>query len=109
MTKLKNENDIRIDFKNFDLSVLLGVEDVRQLIGAKNSASVYAALYRHDLPEPIIRRNRQLRWSVGQLRSHFQALEEEFKIRTLKENAASGAGASCAEKKIRTGRPRNVS
>lgn len=85
MTRLTKENDVRVEFKNFDDAVLLGVDEVRQLIGAKSAGSVYAALYRHDLPEPIIRKNRQLRWSVKQMREHLQEIEDDFKKRQIEE------------------------
>lgn len=112
MTDLKNGKDIRVEFKNFDASVLLGVVDVAQLIGAKNAASVYAALYRKDLPEPMIRRNRQLRWSVGQMRTHLQDLEQDFRKRQA--DAASAASGDIVAQtlgnkdKQRIGRPRNL-
>jgi hypothetical protein len=105
MAAAKDEMDIRIQFKHFDDLVLIDIEDVRQLTGAKSTGAVYAALYRGDLPEPIIRRNRQLRWSAGQLRGHFQTMENDFKKRQL--DAADGAGADIpTEEKKRFGRPR---
>ncbi len=114
MTDSKNGKDIRVEFKNFDPSVLLQVVEVAQLIGAKNAASVYAALYRGDLPEPMIRRNRQLRWSVGQVRTHLQELEQEFRKRQADAtSAASGANvvqrldSLGSKEKQRHGRPRN--
>lgn len=92
MANSKIEKDVRIEFKNFDSSVLLGVEDVRQIIGAKNAAAVYAQVYRGDLPEPLIKKNRQLRWSVGQMRGHLQALHDDLKQRLEQAEAATGAG-----------------
>lgn len=105
MTTAKIDTDIRIQFKHFDDLVLIDIEDVRQLTGAKSTGAVYAALYRGDLPEPIIRRNRQLRWSAGQLRVHFQSLENDFKKMQLDAAAGAGANIPTGEKK-RFGRPR---
>lgn len=109
MVKLKTETDIRVGFKNFDPAVLLGVEDLRQIIGAKNATSVYAALYRGDLPEPIIRRNRQLRWSVGQLRCHLQGLQNDFERRQAQIEALGGKDGKTDQKgKNKTGHPRTL-
>ena len=105
MTTAKIDTDIRIQFKHFDASVLIGIDDVRQLVGAASPGAVYAAVYRGDLPKPLIQRNRQLRWSVGQLRNHLQSVEEDFKQR--QSDAAAGQGPSQSpEEKKRFGRPR---
>lgn len=105
MATAKNDTDIRIQFKHFDESVLIGIDDVRQLVGAASAGAVYAAVYRGDLPQPLIKRNRQLRWSVGQLRCHLQTLENDFKKR--QNDAASGLGIDPTPKeKKRFGRPR---
>lgn len=106
MAATKNETDIRIQFKHFDENVLLTLDEVRQLIGAGSAGAVYAALYRGDLPDPLIRRNRQLRWSAGQMRGHFQTLENDFKKRQLDAAAGAGAGADIPDEKKRFGRPR---
>jgi hypothetical protein len=105
MAAAKNETDIRIQFKHFDDCVLINIDDVRQLIGASSTGAVYAAVYRGDLPQPLIKRNRQLRWSAGQMRCHLQTLESDFKKR--ESDVAAGAGADIpTEVKKRFGRPR---
>lgn len=105
MATAKNDTDIRIQFKHFDDCVLIGIDEVRQLVGAASTGAVYAAVYRGDLPKPLIQRNRQLRWSVGQLRNHLQSVEEDFKQR--QSDAAAGHGPSQSpEEKKRFGRPR---
>ena len=105
MAAAKNEMDIRIQFKHFDDCVLINIDDVKQLIGASSTGAVYAAVYRGDLPQPLIKRNRQLRWSAGQMRGHFQSLENDFQKRQLDAAAGSGADIPTEEKK-RFGRPR---
>ena len=81
MLKSNTENDIRVEFKNFDPVVLLNASEVAQIIGAKNTATVYAMVYRGQLPHPLIQKNRQLRWSVGQMREHHQSLVDDFNQR----------------------------
>lgn len=105
MAAEKNDTDIRIQFKHFDASVLIGIDDVRQLVGAASAGAVYAAVYRGDLPQPLIKRNRQLRWSVGQIRTHLQQIEEDFKQRQSDGIAGQGPDPSPQGKK-RFGRPR---
>lgn len=108
MANSKIEKDIRIEFKNFDQAVLLGVDDVKQIIGAKSAASVYAQVYRGDLPEPLIKKNRQLRWSVGQLREHLQGLDNDFRKRQSEGAAASGDEVPPATSSKRIGRARDA-
>ena len=105
MTTAKIDTDIRIQFKHFDDCVLINIDDVKQLIGASSTGAVYAAVYRGDLPQPLIKRNRQLRWSAGQMRCHLQTLEDDFKKR--QDEAASGSGIdSTPKEKKKFGRPR---
>ena len=105
MAIAKNETDIRIQFKHFDESVLIGIEEVRQLVGANTTGAVYAAVYRGDLPAPMVQRNRQLRWSVGQIRHHLNQVEDDFRKRQIDAAAGQGQGQSTEGKK-RFGRPR---
>ena len=104
MLKSNTENDIRVEFKNFDPVVLLNASEVAQIIGAKNTATVYAMVYRGQLPHPLIQKNRQLRWSVGQMREHHQSLVDDFNQRRVALSAS--LGEVCAEVKKKFGRPR---
>ena len=103
-TKYEHNFDVRTQFGQLDGAILLTPIQVGQVIGASSVGAVYTSLYRGDLPEPLIRRNRQIRWSVGQLREHIRMQMDELRTRQAAQTAG-GQGVTTANGK-RRGRPR---
>ena len=81
---------LRNDFGKLDAMVLISPLDVASVIGAPTVGAVYTALNRGELPEPLIRGNRRIRWTVGQIREHIHGLEEAFKARQAAKKEAAG-------------------
>lgn len=103
--KRENDFDARLHFGQLDNAVLLTPAQVGQVIGASSTQAVYTSLYRGDLPEPVIRRNRQIRWTVGQLKEHLQSQFQLFKER--QSEMATGLGKEeLARTDKKRGRPR---
>lgn len=82
--------NLRNDFGKLDAMVLVSPLDVASVIGAPTVGAVYTALNRGELPEPLIRGNRRIRWTVGQIRDHIHGLEVAFKARQVAEKEAAG-------------------
>lgn len=82
--------NLRNDFGKLDSMVLISPVDVASVIGAPTVGAVYTALNRGELPEPLIRGNRRIRWTVGQIREHIHGLEDAFKARQAAKKEASG-------------------
>lgn len=82
--------NLRNDFGKLDAMVLISPLDVASVIGAPTVGAVYTALNRGELPEPLIRGNRRIRWTVGQIREHIHGLEDAFKARQASKKEASG-------------------
>ena len=96
--------DVRLNFGKLDDAILLTPTQVGQVISAASTQAVYTALYRGDLPQPFIRRNRQIRWSVGQIRGHLSQQMQVFQARQAANAAGEGVILAYAGKK--RGRPR---
>jgi hypothetical protein len=92
--------NFRNDFGKLDDMVFMTAANVASVIAAPSVGSVYTQLHRGELPEPLIRKNRQLRWTVGQMRGHLAAQLEAFKLAQAERVAATG------EKPARFGRKR---
>jgi len=58
---------------------------------------------RFNLPEPLVRRNRQMRFSVGQLREFLRGREQAYRERMAIEAAGKGSMPRAHGKR---GRPR---
>lgn len=82
--------NFRNDFGKLDDMVFMTPADVANLIAAPSVGCVYTQLHRGELPEPLIRKNRQIRWTVGQMRGHLQAQLEAFKVAQEERVAATG-------------------
>jgi len=93
--------NLRNDFGKLDPLVLVSPVDVASVIGAPTVGAVYTALNRGELPEPLIRGNRRIRWTVGQIREHLHGLENAFKARQAAQKEAEG------EQPTRRGRRRS--
>lgn len=104
MNSSLNNFDVRLNFGKLDDAILLTPTQVGQVISAASTQAVYTALYRGDLPQPFIRRNRQIRWSVGQIREHLDKQMAVFKTRQAEHAEGTGLVAAYAGKK--RGRPR---
>lgn len=91
---------LRNDFGKLDPMVLVSPLDVASVIGAPTVGAVYTALNRGELPEPLIRKNRRIRWTVGQIREHIQNLEVAFLARQAAKHEAT------EDTPNRLGRPR---
>lgn len=104
--KKENDFDVRMQFGQLDAAILLTPAQVGQVIGSSSTQAVYTALYRRDLPEPFIRRNRQIRWTVGQLKEHLAKQMQAFVDRQAAQAAGTGAVIAYTGKK--RGRPRLV-
>ena len=100
MVKFETEKDIRVEFRHFDDCVLLNASEVAQIIGAKNTATVYAMVYRGDLVQPLIQKNRQLRWSAGQMREHHQSLVDDFNLRRAALTCSTAEAGTKVKKKF---------
>lgn len=92
--------DIRERFKNMDALVLLGAEEVAQLVGMSSANAVRVASYRGLLPRPIVQRHRYVRWGVGQLREFLQTIVDSPPAQRAPEQASQTGK--------RRGRPRKV-
>ncbi len=92
--------NLRNDFGKLDPMVLVSPLDVASVIGAPTVGAVYTALNRGQLPEPLIRGNRRIRWTVGQIREHIHGLEVNFLARQAAKRETS------EDPPIRKGRPR---
>lgn len=103
--KRENDFDARLHFGQLDNAVLLTPAQVGQVIGASSTQAVYTSLHRGDLPEPVIRRNRQIRWTVGQLKEHLQNQLQLFKERQS-ELATRRGKDELAHTDKKLGRPR---
>lgn len=101
MKNVKVNVDLRSNFSKLDAAVLLSPQDVGCVIAAPTVGAVYTALYRKELPEPVIRANRRIRWTVGQIRDHIRGLEDALKVRQKME--LEGAGV---QPLVKRGRPR---
>ena len=97
----------RSEFGKLDDAVLIGPAQVAAVIGSVSLGAVYTALHRGDLPPPVIHANRQIRWSVGQIRAHTKELERLCAERTAARLAMTGA-QSTGLSGTRRGRPRNT-
>lgn len=82
--------NLRNDFGKLDELVLISPLDVASVIGAPTVGAVYTALNRGELPQPLIRGNRRIRWTVGQIREHLRELEAAFKLRQAAQKDAMG-------------------
>ena len=78
------------DLGKLDPLVFMTAADVASVIAAPSVQAVYAAIQRNDLPAPLIRRNRLLRWTVGQIREHLQKLQADFQAESARQ--ADGHG-----------------
>ena len=101
--KLQVDTNInfREQFGKLDSSVFVTPKEVAIVIAAPSLQAIYLAIARGDLPEPMIRQNRRIRWSVGQIRDHLRQMEQSFQERLAK----SEAGLAKVDAK-RRGRPR---
>lgn len=104
--KIENNFDARLQFGQLDALILLTPKQVGQVIGASSTQSVYSALYRGDLPKPFIRRNRQIRWTVGQIKEHLEKQIDAFTARQAGQSVEAGAVHDNSIKKH--GRPRKI-
>lgn len=100
------DSGFRIEFGTLDDAVLIGPAQVAAVIGSVSLGAVYTALHRGNLPAPVIHANRQIRWSVGQIRAHTKELERLCAERTAATLAMTG-GQLTASSGARRGRPRN--
>ena len=100
----------RREFGGLDDAVLIGPAQVAAVIGSVSVGAVYTALHRGGLPVPVIHANRQIRWSVGQIRAHTKELERLCAERESARLAMTGAqpAQSTALSGARRGRPRNT-
>jgi hypothetical protein len=70
----------RNEFGSLDDMVFMTPADVASVIAAPSLGSVYTQLNSGELPEPLIRKNRQIRWTVGQIRAHIKAQVEALRL-----------------------------
>lgn len=99
--------DFRRDFSQLDPLVWVTPADVMNIIAAPSIQAVYMAIERGDLPEPLVRRNRQIRFSVGQLREYLKGREQAYRERLAIEAAGKGSTpAPGAHGGGKRGRPR---
>lgn len=105
MKNIKVNLDLRVNFSKLDAAVVLTPQDVGCVIAASTVGAVYTALYRGDLPEPVIRANRRIRWAVGQIRDHIRRLEDALKTRQSQDRDLEGT----ADWPNKQGRLRSIS
>lgn len=96
------DRELRSSFSTLDPSVLLTPQDVASVIAAPSVSSVYTALYRRELPEPVIRANRRIRWTVRQIRDYINGLESALMDRQDAEFMSTGKQTIASKR----GRPR---
>lgn len=97
--------DFKKDFSNLDDLIYMTPADVAAVIAAPSVGSVYTKLNRGELPEPLIRENRRMRWTVGQIRTHISDQVEAFKLAQAERLAAAPFLDSAKSKR---GRPRRI-
>lgn len=68
------DTNFRVEFGKLDDAVLISPVELAAVIGAPSVGAVYTSLARGELPEPLVRENRRLRWSVGQIRNHISSM-----------------------------------
>lgn len=88
----KARPDFRVTFKSIDDDALINAEEFGELL-VVNKQGIYHRLHIKELIEPVIRRNKQVRWRAADVRIFLHALDEVRKVQP---------GAK------RPGRPRNV-
>ena len=99
--------NFRREFGELDDAVLIGPAQLAAVIGAVSVGAVYVSLARGALPEPLIRENRKLRWSVGQVRAHVGELAELCAARVAARLATTGIPQKLPSA-AHHGRPRNT-
>ena len=99
--------NFRREFGELDDAVLIGPAQLAAVIGAVSVGAVYVSLARGALPEPLIRENRKLRWSVGQVRAHVGELAQLCAARVAARLATTGIPQK-SPNGPRHGRPRNT-
>jgi len=102
--------NLRQEFGKLDPLALITPTDVAFLISAPSVQSVYSAVERGALPVPIIRKNRQLRWTVGQIRDHLQEMLCKLQVDLAREVAGKGLADHGQDvlSEQRIGRPRSA-
>ena len=87
---MKPNTDFKKDFSTLDALIYMTPADVAAVIAAPSVGSVYTQLHRGELPEPLIRENRRMRWTVGQIRTHLINQVDAFKLAQAERLAAAG-------------------
>ncbi len=87
---MKPNTDFKKDFSTLDELIYMTPADVAAVIAAPSVGCVYTQLNRGELPEPLIRKNRQIRWTVGQIRTHLSSQLEAFKLAQTERLASGG-------------------
>lgn len=106
-----DEEKFRVNFKNMDDSVMLGYEHVAALTWTTVAAARQAGS-QGKLPHPVIKSNKLVRWTVGQIRAWVNGLSQEA-ARKVAEAAAhkqqidSVLGIEAPKEQVRMGRPRS--
>lgn len=101
----RSPNKFREEFSRLDPAVYVAPIDLLGVLAAPSLQAVYLAMKRGDLPEPMIRQNRRIRWTVGQIRDHLKKVEQDFQARLLKKVLGEGKGDILGK---RRGRPRKA-
>lgn len=83
--------NFRHDFGKLDDLILVTPAEFAEVIAAPTVGSVYTQLQRGELPEPLIRKNRQIRWTVGQVRGHLRGLQDAFKLTQTARDETKGS------------------
>ncbi len=75
-SKLNNMDYFLSNFKALDDSILISPAHWAALT-TQSRASIYSAKQRKNLPQPVIEKNRFVRWTVGQYRDWANGLASE--------------------------------
>lgn len=81
--------NLQNEFGKLDKTFLITPVDLAGVIVASEIGAVYTVLNRGKLPEPLIRGNRRIRWTVDQICRHISNLEVALTV--LQEKATTFA------------------
>jgi hypothetical protein len=68
-------HDFRSTFKGLDDDALIDPDEFASLMKL-NKQGIYHRLHIHELVEPAVRRNKQVRWRVSDVRTYLKNLNE---------------------------------
>ena len=91
----KISQDFRLTFKTMDDDALIDAEEFGQLLKV-NKQGVYHRLHKKQLVNPVIHRNKQVRWKAGDVRAFLRGLCEVREVKPGAKRPGRPRGAIAA-------------